>query len=156
MFIQAITRTRLLPATLLLALTAGCAFTEPVVRPELELPAQWAEGASTVAAPIHDTWWQDFGSARLDALIDEALRSAPDLRIQGERVVQAELALRQGSPERAVALVERRVRLGGGTAEAWATAARSLSRAGQPRAEPCASQRSTTTSSASRPTGRTR
>lgn len=95
MFIQAITRTRLLPATLLLALTAGCAFTEPVVRPELELPAQWAEGASTVAAPIHDTWWQDFGSARLDALIDEALRSAPDLRIQGERVVQAELALRQ-------------------------------------------------------------
>ena len=89
--------TRLLPGFLLLALTAGCALTEPVVRPELALPAQWAEAeaAGMAAAPIRDTWWQDFGSAQLDALVDEALRSAPDLRIQGERVVQAELALRQ-------------------------------------------------------------
>lgn len=89
--------TRLLPGFLLLALTAGCALTEPVVRPEFELPAQWAEAeaAGMAAAPIRDTWWQDFGSPQLDALVDEALRSAPDLRIQGERVVQAELALRQ-------------------------------------------------------------
>ncbi|MFU2487960.1 efflux transporter outer membrane subunit [Thauera sp. WH-1] len=90
-------RTRLLPAVLLLAITAGCAFTEPVVRADLDLPAQWAEtgGAATPAAPIHDAWWQDFGSAPLDALVAEALVAAPDLRIQAERVVQAELALRQ-------------------------------------------------------------
>lgn len=90
-------RTRLLPAVLLLALTAGCAFTEPVVRPALDLPAQWTEtgDAATPAAPIHDAWWQDFGSAPLDAVVAEALAAAPDLRIQAERVVQAELALRQ-------------------------------------------------------------
>ena len=89
-------RTRLLPA-LLVALTAGCALTEPVVRPEQPLPAQWAEAARVdePAAALHDTWWQDFGSARLDGFVTEALATAPDLRIQAERVVQAELALRQ-------------------------------------------------------------
>ena len=90
-------RTRLLPGLLLLALTAGCALTEPIVRPDLDLPAQWAEagGAPAATAPVHDTWWRDFGSAPLDALVAEALATAPDLRIQAERVVQAELALRQ-------------------------------------------------------------
>ena len=90
-------RTRLLPGLLLLAFTAGCALTEPIARPDLDLPAQWAEagGASAATAPVHDTWWQDFGSAPLDALVAEALAAAPDLRIQAERVVQAELALRQ-------------------------------------------------------------
>jgi multidrug efflux system outer membrane protein len=90
-------RARLLPAVLLLAITAGCAFTEPVARPDLDLPAHWAETGSAVtpAASIHDAWWQDFGSAPLDALVAEALAAAPDLRIQAERVVQAELALRQ-------------------------------------------------------------
>ncbi|MER2552746.1 MAG: TolC family protein, partial [Thauera sp.] len=89
--------TRLLPGLLLLAFTAGCALTEPVVRPDLELPAQWTEaaGAATASAPVHDTWWRGFGSATLDALVSEALAAAPDLRIQAERVVQAELALRQ-------------------------------------------------------------
>lgn len=90
-------RTRLLPALLLLALATGCAFTEAVVRSDLDLPAQWAAtgGAATATDRVHDTWWQDFGSAHLDALVVEALAAAPDLRIQAERVVQAELALRQ-------------------------------------------------------------
>jgi NodT family efflux transporter outer membrane factor (OMF) lipoprotein len=89
--------TRLLPGLLLIAFTAGCALTEPVARPDLDLPAQWAEaaGASTATAPVNDTWWQGFGSATLDGLVAEALAAAPDLRIQAERVVQAELALRQ-------------------------------------------------------------
>ena len=90
-------RTRLLPGLLLLAFTAGCALTKPIARPDLDLPAQWAEagGTSAATAPVHDTWWQDFGSTPLDALVAEALAAAPDLRIQAERVVQAELALRQ-------------------------------------------------------------
>jgi NodT family efflux transporter outer membrane factor (OMF) lipoprotein len=89
-------RTRLLPA-LLVALTTGCALTEPIIRPEQPLPAQWVEAARATepTAPLHDTWWQDFGSAPLDALVVEALAAAPDLRIQAERVIQAELALRQ-------------------------------------------------------------
>jgi NodT family efflux transporter outer membrane factor (OMF) lipoprotein len=89
-------RTRLLPA-LLVALTTGCARTEPIIRPEQPLPAQWVEAARATepTAPLHDTWWQDFGSAQLDAFVTEALATAPDLRIQAERVIQAELALRQ-------------------------------------------------------------
>ena len=47
------------------------------------------------SAPLPDAWWQAFGSPQLDALIAEAMATAPDLRIQAERVVQAELALRQ-------------------------------------------------------------
>ncbi|MCB9729300.1 MAG: hypothetical protein H6746_12590 [Deltaproteobacteria bacterium] len=83
---------------------------------------------------------QDAASVLSDAgLLSEAVALVDEALAGGEASGQlldlaAELALRQGSPERAVALVERRVRLGGGTAEAWATAARSLSRAGQPRA----------------------
>ena len=94
---RSLLRTRLLPGVLLLAFTAGCALTEPIARPELDLPAQWAEAGAAVAAaaPVHDTWWRDFGSAPLDALVAEGLATAPDLRIQAERVVQAELALRQ-------------------------------------------------------------
>lgn len=89
-------RTRVLPA-LLVALTTGCALTEPIVRPEQPLPAQWAEAARAAepALPVHDTWWQDFGSTQLDAFVTEALTTAPDLLIQAERVIQAELALRQ-------------------------------------------------------------
>ncbi len=73
----------------------GCAITEPVVRPEFALPDQWSEAASGTAAKLPDTWWQGFGSPQLDALVAEALLAAPDLLIQAERVVQAELALRQ-------------------------------------------------------------
>ena len=93
---RALLHTRLLPGLLLLALTAGCALTEPIVRPDLDLPAQWAEagGAPAATAPVHDTWWRDFGSAPLDALVAEALAAAPDLRIQAERVVQATLDFR--------------------------------------------------------------
>lgn len=103
-------RTRLLPATLLLVFSAGCALTEPVVRPGQPLPAQWAEAAPAAIAPIHDSWWQDFGSAQLDALVAEAMSAAPDLRIQAERVVQAELALRQAGASLFPAL-----NLGGGS-----------------------------------------
>jgi hypothetical protein len=136
-------RTRLLPA-LLAALTAGCALTEPVVRPEQALPAQWSgtcPGGRRTATPLHDTWWQDFGSARLDAFVTEALAAAPDLRIQAERVVQAELALRQagasllpsldvsaGSSTRAMSTAMNRAR----PASASAPATRSTSGAASP------------------------
>ncbi|ENO88620.1 efflux transporter outer membrane subunit [Thauera linaloolentis] len=80
------------------ALLTACAITEPVARPDLAMPAQWSEAteASRAAtADISDTWWQSFGSPQLDALVAEAMLSAPDLLIQAERVIQAELALRQ-------------------------------------------------------------
>lgn len=82
-------------AGLVVALLGGCAITEPTARPDQPLPARWTETTDAAPAAIQpDTWWQAFGSAALDALIAEALVASPDLQIQAERVIQAELALR--------------------------------------------------------------
>ena len=86
---------RLVLAVLAASVLGGCAITEPVLRPTLSLSATWSEPADKAAVSIADTWWQNFGSPQLDALVAEAMLSAPDLLIQGERVVQAELTLRQ-------------------------------------------------------------
>lgn len=84
------------PLVLALALgLGGCAITEPVARPDLPLPAAWAEPAAADAPALQSSaWWQAFGSPTLDALVAETLAASPDLRIQAERVIQAELALR--------------------------------------------------------------
>lgn len=87
------------PATpLILALTlglGGCAITEPIARPDLPLPTAWAETSTAGAAALRPgAWWQTFGSPTLDSLVAETLAASPDLRIQAERVIQAELALR--------------------------------------------------------------
>ncbi|MDR2259492.1 MAG: efflux transporter outer membrane subunit [Azoarcus sp.] len=75
---------------------AACSFTGPAARPGLDLPAQWNEAspASADAALPAADWWRGFASPRLDALIADAFTGSPDLRAQGERVIQAELALR--------------------------------------------------------------
>ena len=85
------------PALLICAalLATACSFTDPISRPDIALSEQWLEAASTSEAAMPSAeWWRSFGSTRLDALIDEALEGNPDLRVQGERVIQAELALR--------------------------------------------------------------
>jgi NodT family efflux transporter outer membrane factor (OMF) lipoprotein len=94
-------RPRLFSVALATAVLAGCAITEPVARPDVPLPAAWSEEATANAtasavtpAAQSDTWWRHFGSPQLDALVAEALAASPDLQIQGERVRQAELALR--------------------------------------------------------------
>ncbi|MDR0565385.1 MAG: efflux transporter outer membrane subunit [Azoarcus sp.] len=74
---------------------AACSFTGPVARPDMALPQQWQEASANIDAALPEAdWWRGFGSPRLDALIAEALEGNPDLRIQGERIIQAELALR--------------------------------------------------------------
>ncbi|MDR2925621.1 MAG: efflux transporter outer membrane subunit [Azoarcus sp.] len=86
-----------LPALICCAalLASACSFTEPLARPDMALPEQWQEAApATGAAMPSADWWRGFGSLRLDALIAEAFAGNPDLRVQGERVIQAELALR--------------------------------------------------------------
>lgn len=76
-------------------LAAACSFTEPIARPDIALSGQWLEaGSASNAAMPSAEWWRSFGSPRLDALITEAFEGNPDLRVQGERVIQAELALR--------------------------------------------------------------
>lgn len=81
---------------LLASLTlAGCALTEPTALPAPSLPEAWTEGGTDTAdaAQVSAAWWQAFGSSRLDHLVQEAVVASPDLRIQTERMVQAELAL---------------------------------------------------------------
>jgi len=78
-----------------LFLVAACSFTEPLAHPDIALSEQWLEAAHVIDAAMPSAdWWRSFGSPTLDALIDEAFEGNPDLRAQGERVIQAELALR--------------------------------------------------------------
>lgn len=79
-------------------LATGCAITETPTRVEQPLPPRWNEPLSAdtglpPAAPPTADWWRAFGSPTLDALVDEGLAGSSDLRVAGERVRQAELAL---------------------------------------------------------------
>ncbi|WP_431822976.1 efflux transporter outer membrane subunit [Burkholderia sp. F1] len=71
---------------------AGCTVGPDYVAPHPALPATYAERpaaplATTPAAP--DMWWKNLGDPVLDRLIDDALRSAPDLDAAEARVREA-------------------------------------------------------------------
>jgi NodT family efflux transporter outer membrane factor (OMF) lipoprotein len=73
---------------------AACTTIEPVAQADLDLPAHWTEATPAAeATALSPVWWQDFASPQLDQLIEAAFQGSPDLRIQGERIVQAELTL---------------------------------------------------------------
>ena len=75
-----------------LALSA-CAGRIDATKPDVELPATWAESSSATAELQRD-WWRGFGSDELSGLIDQALANNPDLNIAAERVTQAEITAR--------------------------------------------------------------
>jgi multidrug efflux system outer membrane protein len=77
---------------IMLALSA-CAGHIDATRPQLDMPANWAEQSSGNAALQRD-WWRGYHSAELSALIDQALDGSFDLRIAAERVTQAEITAR--------------------------------------------------------------
>jgi NodT family efflux transporter outer membrane factor (OMF) lipoprotein len=79
---------------LILLLTTACATTSPVPAPQVGAPAGWSEPPTADAAAVSADWWQRFGSAELQTLIDEALAGSPDLAIAVERVRQAEAQVR--------------------------------------------------------------
>jgi len=74
--------------------TTACATTSPVPQPEVSAPPAWSEAPTADAAAVSADWWQRFGSAELQALVDEALAGSPDLAIAAERVRQAEAQVR--------------------------------------------------------------
>ncbi|SCK17114.1 efflux transporter outer membrane subunit [Vogesella sp. LIG4] len=77
----------LMPLMVALALS-GCAAVGPdYQRPALELPA------GQQVAKVDARWWQSFGDAHLNALIDEALQYNRDLRQAGARVEEAAASL---------------------------------------------------------------
>ena len=78
-------------------LLQGCAVTrEPARAPVVEMPPAWLpDTPATEAAQLSTAWWQSFGSAPLERLIDEAQAGSADLRIAVERMRQADIALQQ-------------------------------------------------------------
>jgi NodT family efflux transporter outer membrane factor (OMF) lipoprotein len=82
-----------LALVLAIALSA-CATTSPVLEPKVEAAAAWNERATQGASAVTPDWWKAFGSGELQALVDEALASSPDLAIAVERVRQAEAQVR--------------------------------------------------------------
>lgn len=81
------------------ALVAGCTVGPDYVPPKPAMPASFTEqtGASTglvtgtaQAQQIsNDAWWQAFGDTTLNALMAEALHSAPDLSVAEARIREA-------------------------------------------------------------------
>ncbi|MGU7782141.1 efflux transporter outer membrane subunit [Burkholderia sp. PU8-34] len=82
-----------LAAAAFCAWLAGCTVGPDYVAPHPALPATYAERpaapplATAQAAP--DLWWKNLGDPVLDRLIDDALRSAPDLDAAEARVREA-------------------------------------------------------------------
>lgn len=76
---------------------AGCAMVGPDYRrPEVELPAAYAEKApegATLAVP--QQWWTLYGDATLNDLVRSGLERSNDVRIASARVEEAEAALRE-------------------------------------------------------------
>jgi len=81
-------------AIALVCCLSGCALTSPMLEPDVPVPAAWNEAAGTDTAAVSSTWWNSFGSAELQSLVDEALAGSPDLAIATERVNQAEAQVR--------------------------------------------------------------
>ncbi len=78
---------------LLALLLAACSVTgDPPPPPDFTVPSRFAEAADAGAAFPDRDWWQGFGSAELDRLVEEALRDNSDLR-------QAETRLRQADAQ---------------------------------------------------------
>lgn len=76
-------------------LLAGCASFRPSEpAPEVDMPAEWSRVATDEALWPAADWWRGFDSRELDALIERARRSSPDLAVAWERILQAEARAR--------------------------------------------------------------
>lgn len=76
----------------------GCTTSQPMDRPELSLPSAFqSDQIGLKASKIDQAWWQSFGQTRLNQLIETGLKNNPDIRIATERVLQAEVVLRNAN-----------------------------------------------------------
>lgn len=79
---------------MLALLLAACAATDGATPPAIEIPSRFAEAESAGAAFPDQHWWEGFGSAELDRLVEEALRDNADLRVAATRLQQADAQIR--------------------------------------------------------------
>jgi NodT family efflux transporter outer membrane factor (OMF) lipoprotein len=80
----------MLLAASLLSACSGLVRT-PYVAPASNLPAQWSQQNHTQHTVDSSKWWQQFGDADLDHLIDDALRRNNDLAVATIKVKSAQL-----------------------------------------------------------------
>jgi outer membrane protein, multidrug efflux system len=76
-------------AAAVLAIT-GCATTSPMLQPSVVMAPRYDEPTPAGSVAVSPDWWQRFGSAELQSLVDAALAGSPDLAMAMERVRQAE------------------------------------------------------------------
>lgn len=62
----------------------GCSF-----KPELQVPNTELPTTSQNALHVEEMWWKKFGDAKLDALIEEALKNSDDLKLSALKVLKA-------------------------------------------------------------------
>ncbi|MHA6718046.1 efflux transporter outer membrane subunit [Sphingomonas sp. RS6] len=80
---------RLIPLFLAVTALAGCTV-GPEYRPPAPLPgagADWIEPGAPGAVDL--AWWRAFGDERLDALVAQAMATAPDVREAEARIAEA-------------------------------------------------------------------
>ena len=76
---------------------SGCATIPDYQRPEVHSLSEWP--AASVAGSengtiVEDDWWANFGSAELDAFVNEAMASSPTMDAALARITQARASLR--------------------------------------------------------------
>jgi NodT family efflux transporter outer membrane factor (OMF) lipoprotein len=92
--------TVLLCALVALALSACASLPPPGARPSPSPPNAFSTDKSFTAPEVSwpsDHWWRSYKDPQLDALIDEGLAGAPDMRIAAARVEKARAVARQSA-----------------------------------------------------------
>jgi len=89
---------------LILLLFSGCAGKNRGLQPAeppLVLPEAFTQSGSQILEPYwgHEYWWHEFGDDNLRHLIDTALESNPNLKIYGERLIQAQALARKAGAD---------------------------------------------------------
>ena len=89
-----------IPALALAVFLAGCAMVGPDYRrPQIDLPATYADGAKAqdAALQVPADWWQLYRDPVLDDLVGSGLKNNADLRVAAARIEEAEAMLREAN-----------------------------------------------------------
>lgn len=67
-------------------LLISCAIGRDYQRPDLEIPSRWRFGEKDAQLPVNAQWWEQFGDAVLNELIETALKENRDVGIAAARI----------------------------------------------------------------------
>lgn len=89
-----------IPATVSALMLAACAVPSGTMPSTAEPAALDLPAATAAVPPVAADWWKQFGDARLDALVEEALQNNRDLARAIARIDESRAALRAANGER--------------------------------------------------------